>query len=85
MIFKENKNNIETIKIDDEVALLFMSFIGDYDNRNGFFRNEQLIYSKPNEIYINDGTKENNLLDYIKINKIEIGNLLNLKLNIKGE
>ena len=40
-----------------------MSFIGDYDNRNGFFRNEQLIYSKPNEIYINDGTKENNLLD----------------------
>jgi hypothetical protein len=80
------KNNLETVKIENQRALLFVAKTGgyypeSYSNLKNYNGNDDMtIISKPEQIVIKDAGGNIDFLDYIKKNKFDFSNLLNLKI-----
>lgn len=76
------KNNLETVKIENQKAFLFVSETGWF--YNGSYRDDygrKTIVSNPEQIDINDAGVVYSLLDYIKRNKFDISKILNLNFS----
>ena len=80
------KNNLEIVKIENQRALLFVAKTGgyypeSYSNLKNYNGNDDMtIISKPEQIVIKDAGVNIDFLDYIKKNKFDFSNLLNLKI-----